>query len=165
MSIFEVLAGHDGPVVFDPVLRASDGGLLFLDDPACLLPLVRRATVTTPNLTEAGALAAVPVPTSAAEAEQIGQALRELGARAVLVKGGHLPGAASDVLLQASGTQTFASVRVAGPSPRGTGCALATAMAVGLGRGQTLEHAVGFAKAWLRERIAAARDAGGERHL
>ena len=87
----------------------------------------------------------------------------------MLVKGGHLDEAepfVTDVLV------TRGRRRAAGPArasrdrrPRGTGCALATAIAVELGRGRALAEAVETAGAWLAGAIAAAVDAGGERHL
>jgi len=83
----------------------------------------------------------------------------------VLVKGGHLEGDATDVLLSPAGESLFSSPRIAGPSPRGTGCALATAIAVDLARGETLERAVASAKTWLTQRIASAVAVGDEWHL
>jgi len=67
--------------------------------------------------------------------------------------------------VSAAGERIFTASRVPGPSPRGTGCALATAIALGLARGSSLEDAVDAAKSWLHDRIVRARPVGGERHL
>jgi len=86
----------------------------------------------------------------------------------VLVKGGHLGGAApsvTDVLVSAAGARRVSHPRLAGRTPRGTGCALATAIAVELARGRELTAAVGDATEWLAAAIASAVDVGGERHL
>jgi hydroxymethylpyrimidine/phosphomethylpyrimidine kinase len=155
---------YGGPVVFDPVLRTSRGGSLYDGDRESLLGLARKATLLTPNLDEAGWLCERPVRTLA-EARDAARALRDLGVAAVLVKGGHLDDEATDVLASPAGETLLSAPRVAGPSPRGTGCALATAIAVELATGETLECAVAAAKSWLRERIARAASVGDERHL
>jgi hydroxymethylpyrimidine/phosphomethylpyrimidine kinase len=153
-AIVEALAGFAGPVVYDPVLAASSGGSLYRGELAALAPLLARAALVTPNRSEAAALAGVAVD-DVAGARAAGEALRAGGARAVLVKGGHLDGdEACDVLVSEAGAQVLRAPRVAGRDPRGTGCALATAIAVGLARGVGLAAAVGEAKAWLRTRIA-----------
>jgi hydroxymethylpyrimidine/phosphomethylpyrimidine kinase len=153
-AILEALAGFEGPVVYDPVLAASSGGALYRGQLAALDPLLARAALVTPNRSEAAALARVPVD-DLAGARAAGEALRARGARAVLVKGGHLDGdEACDVLVSEAGVQVLCAPRVVGRDPRGTGCALATAIAVGLARGVGLAAAVGEAKVWLRARIA-----------
>jgi hydroxymethylpyrimidine/phosphomethylpyrimidine kinase len=153
-----------GPVVFDPVLGASAGGPLYEGSPADLLPLVRRATLVTPNLAEAAWLTGLAVETLD-HARHAAQVLAGWGPAAVLAKGGHLPGAATDVLRSAAGERLFEGTRLPGRNPRGTGCALATAIAVGLARGQPLEQAVDAAKVWLAGRIQAAVTIGGARYL
>jgi hydroxymethylpyrimidine kinase/phosphomethylpyrimidine kinase len=158
------LATFAGPVVFDPVLGASSGGALFRGSPGELLPLVRRATLTTPNLAEAAALTGLPASTET-EATAAARWLVAAGAPAVLVKGGHLAGEATDVLVTATGEERFTLPRLPGPSPRGTGCALATALAIELGRRRPLREAVASAKAWLHEQIRAARQVGDEWQL
>jgi hydroxymethylpyrimidine/phosphomethylpyrimidine kinase len=99
------------------------------------------------------------------DAARVGRLLVEAGAPAVLVKGGHLAGDAIDVLVTGAGEERFTAPRIPGPSPRGTGCALATALAVELGRGRPLREAVTAAKGWLHEQIRAARAVGGEWQL
>jgi hydroxymethylpyrimidine/phosphomethylpyrimidine kinase len=161
-ALLQALAGFAGPVVHDPVLAASRGGSLYRGEPAALQPLLARATLITPNRSEAAVLAGVPVD-DLEGARAAAQRLRALGARAVLVKGGHLDGGvAEDLLVSDAGVEVLSAPRVPGKDPRGTGCALATAIAVHLARGLPLTAAVGMAKQWLHERIVAARpDAQG----
>jgi hydroxymethylpyrimidine/phosphomethylpyrimidine kinase len=167
-AIVEALAGYGGPVVVDPVLASSRGGPLWATAPRELLPLARRATLVTPNAPEAAALVGQRVDTLA-EAESAGRRLQvEAGLAAVLVKGGHLSdpeGGATDVLVTAGPVTHFRRPRVPGPSPRGTGCTLATAIAIELGRGREIADAVAHAREWLGRAIAAAREVGGQRHL
>jgi hydroxymethylpyrimidine/phosphomethylpyrimidine kinase len=166
-AILEALIGYAGPVVVDPVLASSRGGPLWAGSTEELLPLLRRATLATPNAVEAATLAGRLVATLA-DAEAAGRQLLEAGLHSVLVKGGHLPatdGRVVDLLVTESGLDRFAHPRVAGPSPRGTGCALGTAIAVELARGQPLGAAVARASAWLANEIAAATTEGEERPL
>ena len=137
------------PLVLDPVLTATSGGTL-LDDPgraalaALLLP---RATLLTPNIPEAALLLGAAPASSAEEIVSQGRALCALGAAAVLVKGGHDSGAfAIDWLVtRAGGVRRLAAPRLA-PSRRGTGCALASAIAAGLAARLPLEVACERAK-------------------
>ena len=163
-AVLATLAPFAGPVVYDPVLRASSGGSLYDDDRESVLALARRATLLTPNLDEAAWLLDRPVRTQS-DARDAARDLRGLGISAVLVKGGHLEGDATDVLRTPAGESLLSCPRVAGPSPRGTGCALATAIATLLAGGQPIELAVATAKTWLAARIANATAAGAERHL
>jgi hydroxymethylpyrimidine/phosphomethylpyrimidine kinase len=163
-SIAGALSGFSGPVVYDPVLRASSGGALYHGGPDAVLELARSAALLTPNLGEAAWLLGRPVE-SLADAQAAARDLVSLGIPAVLVKGGHLGGEASDALAWGDGQRIFTHPRIAGPSPRGTGCALATAIAVGLAAGRDLEAAVAAAKAWLATKIANASQVGDEWHL
>ncbi|HXU64804.1 MAG TPA: bifunctional hydroxymethylpyrimidine kinase/phosphomethylpyrimidine kinase [Polyangia bacterium] len=168
-ALLTALTGFAGPVVVDPVLATSRGGLLWEGEPAGLLPLLRRASLVTPNAPEAAALAGRPV-ADLQQADAAGRVLIDgLGLRAVLVKGGHLgtgEDPVSDLLVTAETSRAFRHARAAGVSPRGTGCALATALAVALGCGEPLEAAVQTATTWLAGAIAGAVPApGGERHL
>ncbi|HEY0715023.1 MAG TPA: PfkB family carbohydrate kinase [Polyangia bacterium] len=172
-SLADVLAGQDAPIVYDPVLQASTGRSLFEGDVKALTPLLRVATLVTPNLDEAAMLSGQPVGDGASTSDQdaegaarAAQVLLRAGARAVLIKGGHGTGpTADDLLITTSGTRSFSAQRLPGPSPRGTGCALATAIAAGLARGEPLENAVAAAKTWLHQAIANAQDRGGQRML
>lgn len=164
LAIADALSGLAAPVVFDPVLRASSGGALYQGDRAAVLALARRVTLLTPNLGEAAWLLDRPVP-DLSGAEAAARELVALGIPAVLVKGGHLAGDATDVLLDRNGQRLLSTPRIPGPSPRGTGCALATAIAVHLARGANLRDAVADAKGWLTGKIATATRVGDEWHL
>jgi hydroxymethylpyrimidine/phosphomethylpyrimidine kinase len=166
-AILRGLEGFDGPVVVDPVMNASSGGALWLGPPDALMALLRRATVATPNADEAAALWGRAIGTTM-DAAAAARALRDAGIAAVLLKGGHVPGSGDDVvdlLVDGSGERRFAHPRVPGRVPRGTGCALATALAVHLAAGLALREAAARATDWLAARIAAAVDVGDERHL
>lgn len=164
-AVAEAIREFLGPVVLDPVLSASSGGALYDGDLGVLLAFGARATIVTPNAVEASALTGAVVRTPD-DAVHAGRALCARGARAVLVKGGHLDGStAVDVLVTDGDVRRFVADRSPGAPVRGTGCALATAIAVGLGRGLPLVEAISGAKAWLGDAIAHAIDVGGERHL
>lgn len=147
-------------VVVDPVMIAASGARLLREDAvetlkAHLLPL---ALLLTPNLPEAAALlGAAPARNEAEMAEQ-GMALQALGAKAVLVKGGHGEGAQSvDVLVGPDGAVTrFPAERRATRNTHGTGCTLSSAIAAGLAKGLELTAAVSEGKAYVTAAIAAA---------
>jgi hydroxymethylpyrimidine/phosphomethylpyrimidine kinase len=146
------------PLVADPVMIAKGGAALL--QPAALEALRRRllprATVLTPNIPEAEALTGTPI-TEVAGQEAAGQALRALGAQAVLVKGGHGDGpVVVDVLVSAAGVVRMESPRIATRHTHGTGCTLASAIAAGLAQGLGLEAAVRRARAYVQAAIAAA---------
>ncbi len=162
------LDGYTGPVVVDPVLAASSGGALWQGPLEALWSVLRRATLATPNALEATVLTGRPIETLA-DARGAAAALRAAGIGAVLVKGGHLPenpdGTITDVLATAEGERLLTRARTAGPSPRGTGCALSTAIAVELAAGRTTVAAIERATEWLAARIERAVERDGERRL
>ncbi len=133
------------PLVVDPVLAASSGAPLFDAGGAApgdaYAPLLARARVATPNLPELALLAGRDVSTDEAAI----RAARGLGARAVLVKGGHREGAPVDLLVEGRRVTRFAGRRRRGTA-RGTGCRLAAAIAAYLAQGAPLEEAVRRAK-------------------
>lgn len=166
-AIVDGLGGYDGPVVVDPVLESTRGGALWRGEPREMLPLLRRASLATPNAAEAAALTGSPVET-ADDAESAGRRLVDSdGVAAVLVKGGHLRFGdeaveMTDVLVTRARTYRFTHPRLPGPGPRGTGCALATAIAVELASGADLPTAIDTATSWLTTAIARATPHGDD---
>jgi hydroxymethylpyrimidine kinase/phosphomethylpyrimidine kinase len=141
------------PVV-DPVVRSTSGFDLIDDDALDalkreLLPLAR---VATPNVPEAERITGLPIRDRAGMLEAA-RLMRAMGARAVLVKGGHLEGDAVDVLDDGGRVSTFTAPRVETTSTHGTGCTLAAGMAACLARGMSLEDSVAAAKRFVTEAI------------
>lgn len=148
----------DLPLVVDPVMVAKGGAMLLRAEAVQTLTerLLPRATILTPNIPEAAVLAGMEIG-DLAQMRLAAQALLERGARAVLLKGGHLPGpAVTDLLATAEGIEAFSDPRIETASTHGTGCTLASAIAVGLAQGLALRAAVGRARAYLREAIRSA---------
>ena len=147
------------PVVVDPVLAATSGDALAARDvgAATMRHLAPRATLLTPNLDEAAALADLSVAADVAAMENTGRALLTQGANAVLVKGGHLASfEAIDVLCTAMGCKRFAGPRIATKNTHGTGCTLSAAVALFLAQRLDLPEAIAHAKAWLEAALASA---------
>lgn len=136
------------PIILDPVLSASAGGAL--RGGADFGALWSLAALVTPNLPEAAALLAAPEAPNRRAMTAHAKALRARGAKAVLLKGGHLLGeSAADLLLTEGSGRWFSGPRLPGQR-RGTGCALATAIAAGLAQGRDLPGAIVGARRWLR---------------
>src|SRR5215213_296716 len=148
------------PVV-DPVVRSTSGYDL-IDDAALdslkreLLPLAR---VVTPNIPEAERITGMSIRDRGAMAEAA-RAIRGMGARAVLVKGGHLEGRALDVLDEEGEVTYFDAERVVTTSTHGTGCTLAAAIASCLARGHNVVDSVALAKRYVTEAIRTAPGLG-----
>ena len=148
-------------VVLDPVMVATSGDRLIAE--ATVGELVRelfpRAAVITPNLDEAGLLLGRSIH-GADELEQAAQDLLAMGAKAVVVKGGHLPGdEVVDLLAMADGTRLrLASPRIATHNGHGTGCTLSSAIACQLALGHSLPDAVQRARQYILGAIAAGAD-------
>jgi hydroxymethylpyrimidine/phosphomethylpyrimidine kinase len=145
-------------VVLDPVMVATSGDRLLNPDAVDVLKrvLIPRALVITPNLPEAAALLDEPLARN--EDEMLAQAgrLRDRGAQAVLIKGGHSEGADSvDMLVLASSFTRLATPRVDTLNTHGTGCTLSSAIAAGLAKGLDLVAAAREAKVYVSEAIAA----------
>ena len=152
-------------VVLDPIIRSSSGTPL-LDSKGVqtmiksLLPL---STVVTPNVDEAGAMAGLKV-SNLSEMKAAANKLHEMGARNVVITGGHLEKAV-DLLSIKNGKvqptqEEFGSERIKTTSTHGTGCAFATALAANLANGKQLYDAVVLAKTYVRTAIARAHALG-----
>ncbi|HAQ36063.1 MAG: bifunctional hydroxymethylpyrimidine kinase/phosphomethylpyrimidine kinase [Maricaulis sp.] len=146
------------PLVLDPVMVATSGDVLLEEDAiaAVLDELLPLATLLTPNAPEAARLTGLPV-TNPGEQAAAGRALVEAGARAVLVKGGHLTGpVVHDVLVTAREMRVFETPRLDTRNTHGTGCTLASAIAARLAQGMELPQAIEGAGRYLHEAIARA---------
>jgi hydroxymethylpyrimidine/phosphomethylpyrimidine kinase len=158
-TVAEAIDRHALPnVVFDPVMVATSGAVLI--EQAATDALVRelfpRSALITPNLDEAGLLVGRPL-RSTDDMAWAARQLREQGARAVLVKGGHLPGdAVIDLLLTADGEMHWMEgERIPSPNTHGTGCTLSSAIAAHLALGASLTEAVEGGRAFVRAALAA----------
>ncbi len=154
------LAAHDtGPVVLDPVMVAASGDPLIAEEAVAKLTelLIPKVDLITPNLHEAARLLQTDVAGHKHDMETQARRLIDLGARAVLLKGGHGEGATSDdFLLTKDGGRWFSAPRHDTRNTHGTGCTLSSAIAAGLAKGLPLAAAVGAAKDYVSAAIAAA---------
>ena len=136
------------PAVIDPVMVAKGGASLLAAEAVAMVrdKLVPRAALLTPNAPEAEALTGLTVATTD-DLRRAGEALLAMGAKAVLMKGGHVAGErVIDLLMTADGETVFEGERIAGRHTHGTGCTLASACATGIAQGLPLPAAV--ARAW-----------------
>ena len=153
LAVAARLERFDGPVVFDPVMVATSGGVLAgAAVVEAFEALIARATITTPNLPELAALG--------------GEAALRARTRALLIKGGHQEpqGEGAEIvdrLLTATGERRYSAPRIETRHTHGTGCTLASAIACGLGAGLGLEQAVEQGIAYVRTALAAAPGFGG----
>lgn len=147
------------PLVVDPVMVATSGDRLIDDDAvdAVKTLILPRALLMTPNLPEAARLLDGAVATTEAEARAQLDGLARLGAKAVLLKGGHGTSAEAVDLLWHDGHVTrLAAPRIATRNTHGTGCTLSAAIAALLASGVELSAAVARAKTYVHRAIAAA---------
>jgi hydroxymethylpyrimidine/phosphomethylpyrimidine kinase len=158
-----ILDTSPAPAVVDPVMIAK-GGAALLDVSAIEAVqslMVPRAALLTPNAPEAEALTGLEVRDLDGQ-RRAGEALLNRGARAVLMKGGHVAGeTVVDLLLTPDGEVRFEGPRLHTTSTHGTGCTLASACAAGIARGLPLETAVAEARAYVTEAIRQAPGLGG----
>lgn len=141
-------------LVVDPVMVATSGDRLLREEAVQALrtDLLPLATVVTPNLPEAGVLIGREV----ASLDEMRDAAREivgLGARSVIVKGGHLDGDAVDIFYDGQRFLELPARRIETTSTHGTGCTLASAIAALLAKGEPLEQAITQAKAYVTAAI------------
>jgi hydroxymethylpyrimidine/phosphomethylpyrimidine kinase len=140
-------------VVLDPVMKSSSGAELL--DAAGIkfvaTELLKRASVITPNVPEAEVLTALPIK-DVPDMEAAARKLVEMGARAVIVKGGHMDRAV-DVLFDGAEMVQLGGDRVKTVNTHGTGCAFASAIAAQLASGRSLLEAATLAKAYVMKAI------------
>ena len=141
-------------LVVDPVMVAKGGDRLLQETAVdtmreVLLPL---ATVITPNAPEAGVLVGKKIETLD-DARSAARELVLMGAKAAIVKGGHLPGPPTDILYDGTEFRAFTSQRIEGTSTHGTGCTFASAIAANLAKGMSLRDAASAAKKYVTSAI------------
>lgn len=141
-------------LVVDPVMVSKSGARLLNPDAEDALrrELLPLATVVTPNLPEAEVLTRKKIRTPR-DMREAAVRIRRMGARQVLIKGGHLRGPAVDLLYDGERFLEFAAERVPTPHTHGTGCTLSAAVAVELAKGRSLREAVAAAKEFLTAAI------------
>ncbi len=164
-SVCAVLAEHAKEVrlVVDPVMVASSGDFLMEEAARDYMArhLIPLSDLCTPNMPEASFLSGRCVHTLEDMRQAAGDIIR-MGARAVLVKGGHGDGpVVRDLLLTDKGETLFEDQRINRQNTHGTGCSLASAVAVGLAGGRDLKDAVDAARRFVRAGIRTAPMIGG----
>ena len=153
-DVLERLA-PDVPLVLDPVMMAKGGQALLQNEAITALKdrLIPMAALVTPNVPEAEALTGL----SLNRVSDFQIAAEKIGAQAVLVKGGHMPGKVlTDVLWTKSSCQSFEGPRIDTKHTHGTGCTLASAIACGLAQGLSLVEAVERGRGYVLDAIKTA---------
>ena len=160
-AVGDLLKDHPGlPAILDPVLRSSSGAPLLDEEGFEFLSghLLGHVTLVTPNLEEACALTGLKVE-NVEDMKTAARRLLDLGARAVVVTGGHLEKAV-DVFADAATLEVFAGERVKTDNTHGTGCAFSSAVAANIAGGRRLPEAVVLAKAYVAESIKKSQPIG-----
>ena len=141
-------------LVVDPVMVAKSGDTLLREGAAQSLctQLIPLAALVTPNIPEAQVLTGMEI-SSDNDMRVAARRVIEMGAGAVVVKGGHREGPATDLFYDGSNFREFTAPRMETANTHGTGCTFASAAAAGLARGMTLQDAVALAKDYVTEAI------------
>ena len=147
------------PIILDPVMVAKSGDMLLEPSAVASLKtnLLPLANLITPNLPEAATLCDLPIPTHQTEMEAMASSLRKLGAKAILLKGGHLQSRTSpDLLIDDERQIWLHGARIKAKNTHGTGCTLSASIATYMGKGYALLEAVEAAKAYLSKALTSA---------
>jgi hydroxymethylpyrimidine/phosphomethylpyrimidine kinase len=155
--------GLDSTLVVDPIMLASSGDRLFLEDAmdALVRDLLPLARIVTPNLPEAEVLVGRALDTQD-DVRQAARDIIDLGPRAVVITGGHgHGGAVEDVLFDGTQFHVFGGERLLARQTHGTGCTFSAAIAAQLARGAELVDAVRAAKTYVSQAIRAGLALGG----
>jgi hydroxymethylpyrimidine/phosphomethylpyrimidine kinase len=163
-ALARAAAGFRFPLVVDPVLIGKQGQPLLDSQALAILrdQLLPRAALITPNVPEAEALSGIAI-RGPEEVRRAAEILRGMGARAVLIKGGHLEGDTAnvlDLLLDGVEWHEFPAARFETRHTHGTGCTYSAAITAGLACGQSLPAAVARAKQYIHEAIRSAPGLG-----
>jgi hydroxymethylpyrimidine/phosphomethylpyrimidine kinase len=149
------------PLIVDPVMISKHGHPLMTEPArrAIVELLLPRAFLVTPNLHEASELAGMPVH-DLASMKKAAEKIAALGARAVLIKGGHLDGDAIDLLFSEGEIYYYRAPRISTQHTHGTGCTYSACITAELAKGRTLIDAVNIAKKYITRAIETAPGLG-----
>lgn len=149
------------PLIVDPVMVSKHGARLISEDAQQVLleRLLPLAFLVTPNIAEAEGLTGLTIKTEH-DMRAAAERLREMGCKAVLLKGGHLTGEPVDILCFEEDTIRLPGTRVASPHTHGTGCTYAAAITACIARGEALSEAVRRAKRYVQTAIESAPGLG-----
>ena len=152
--------------VLDPIIRSTSGYRILKEEELDALKknLFPKAFLLTPNVGEAEALTGLSIRTEE-DMERAGHQIKLMGPRYVLEKGGHLKGAALDLLVGGTEVRRFVKPRVRGKRLHGAGCILSASITAGLARGLKITDAVREAKDFVHEAIRSATRIGKGRHV
>lgn len=153
-TVASVASRFEFPLVIDPVMISKHGAPLMDTDAreAFVRDLLPLAFLLTPNLHEAQALTGIEV-SNLSDMKRAAEQLHAAGVRNVLVKGGHLKGAATDLLFAGGEFHEFPSERIDTPHTHGTGCTYSAAIVAGLAKGDALVEAVRKGKDFITRAI------------
>lgn len=160
-AIAEVAGAFSFPLIVDTVMISKHGAPLLSEAgvEALKSKLLPKSYLVTPNIPEAQALTGMSIQ-SEEEMMEAARGIRDLGARAVLVKGGHLSGDAVDILYSEAGYRRFSRARAVSRNTHGSGCTFSAAITALLALGHDLEDAVGKAKDYVSSAIETAPGLG-----
>jgi hydroxymethylpyrimidine/phosphomethylpyrimidine kinase len=153
-AIAAAAAEFSFPLIVDPVMFSKHGASLVSADARLSIArrLIPRAALVTPNLNEAAQLTGIEI-RDVAGMREAALRLRQMGARSILIKGGHLAGAATDVLLDDEDWYEFPAPRIDTVHTHGTGCAFSAAITAAMASGCAIPNAVARAKTFIWEAI------------
>ena len=161
-TVMAALKGNAASLIVDPVMVAKGGTQLLEHDAVAALKrhVLPHAALITPNLPEAEALTGRTIATPQQMRDAI-KHLRDLGPKAVLLKGGHLPGdEILDIYADANGTREWSDTRIATRHTHGTGCTLASAIATGFAQGLSAVDSITRARRYVRRALETAPGLG-----
>ncbi len=157
------MENHDIPLIVDPVILSTSNHPLLEDKAIDILrmDIFPRIDLLTPNLAEAACLAKCDPIETIDDMRRVGEILRDLGPKAVLVKGGHLVGGIlTDILVSDEGMFEISSPYIPTANTHGTGCTLSAAIATSIGQGLDLKSAFSRAHKYVYDAILHAPDIG-----
>jgi hydroxymethylpyrimidine/phosphomethylpyrimidine kinase len=160
-AVSDLASRFSFPLIVDPVMISKHGAPLLSREAerAIAQKLIPHAALVTPNLPEAATLAGIAVETEE-DIREAAKRIRDLGAKAVLIKGGHRAGDPVDVLLDEVGLVSFPAERIATKNTHGTGCTYAAAITACVASGHSLREAIRVSRGYIKRAIQTAPGLG-----